>query len=109
MKGSKYWQGSNWPRLPHGLRPRVPPVAHAEASLEKAAQLHQARAELLTGQAERSSCRGPLFEEPLRTPCETQSQTIQVNETLPSILPLLGTVLGEYRPPLIPGCSETDR
>lgn len=56
------------PSLPHGRHPGLPPLAHAEALLEKSAQLHQARVELLDGQGGRDSCHGPLSEELPRTP-----------------------------------------
>lgn len=57
-----------WPQLPHSFHPGVSALAHAEALLEKAAQLHQARVELPDGQWERGSCDGPLSEERCRTP-----------------------------------------
>lgn len=54
--------------LPRGLPPGVPSVAHAEALLEKVAQLHQARVELLDGQGKRGRGRDPLMDAPPRTP-----------------------------------------
>lgn len=54
--------------LPRGLPPGVPALAHAEALLEKVAQLHQARVELLDGQGKRGRGCGPLVEAPPRTP-----------------------------------------
>lgn len=56
------------PSLPPGLHPGVPLLAHAEALLEKSAQFHQARVELLDSQGDRDSCHGPLSEELPRTP-----------------------------------------
>lgn len=82
-----------WFRLPHGLCSSLSLLAHAEALLEKAAQLHQARVELLDGQGEGSGSDGPLFKEQLRTPWKIQSQNTDINKDLASIFPLFVTVL----------------
>lgn len=85
----KYWENSSWPRLPRGLHPGVPPLTRAEALLEKAAKLHQARAELLGGRGVRSCRHGRLLEEPLRTPWKTQCRAVRINTHLRSVFPLL--------------------
>ena len=111
IRSPKIWTvgRDDWFRLPHGLRPGLSLPAHAETLLEKAAQLHQARVELLDGQGEGSGGDGPLFEEPLRTPWKMQSQTIDISKDSASTFPLWVLCLVNRVLPPISGGSKTER